>query len=119
MLWVLQIVAGVVFVVAGVAKLLGAPRMVAEFNAIGFGEWFRYLAGILEVSGGTGLLIPGLIPYAGILLGAIMACALLIHVFLLGNIPYPAIALLVVNGVIVWGRLGKGAGAREKGQPVN
>jgi putative oxidoreductase len=116
MLWVLQIVTGTVFVVAGSAKLLGTPRMVAEFNAIGFGELFRDLAGIFEVSGGIGLLIPGLAPYAAILLGAIMVGALSIHVFLLGNVPYPAIALLAVNGIIVWGRLGKKAPLPEIGQ---
>jgi DoxX-like family len=48
-LWVLQIAAAAMFLFAGAPKLLGAPQVVAVFETIGFGQWFRYLTGGLEV----------------------------------------------------------------------
>ena len=39
------------FVAAGAAKLIGAPMMVETFDAIGMGQWFRYLTGVIEVGG--------------------------------------------------------------------
>ncbi|MEU4345460.1 DoxX family protein [Nocardia sp. NPDC023852] len=29
------------------------------FNDIGFGDWFRYFTGVVEIAGGIGLLVPG------------------------------------------------------------
>jgi hypothetical protein len=39
----------VAFVVAGGAKLAGAPPMVAIFESIGVGQWFRLLTGVLPI----------------------------------------------------------------------
>jgi len=41
-LWVVQIALAGMFLLAGGSKLLGAPAMVALFNTIGMGQWFRY-----------------------------------------------------------------------------
>ena len=46
--WVLQGMTGLAFLAAGAAKLMGSPIMVSEFQAIGVGQWFRYLTGIME-----------------------------------------------------------------------
>ena len=40
-----------VFVGAGGAKLAGISMMVDSFDAIGFGQGFRYLTGLIEVGG--------------------------------------------------------------------
>ena len=41
----------------GFFKLSGDPRMVGLFDAIGVGQWFRYVTGSLEVLGAILLLI--------------------------------------------------------------
>ena len=37
------------FAAAGLAKLAGVDMMVATFDAIGVGQWFRYVTGIIEL----------------------------------------------------------------------
>jgi len=37
------------FVAAGFAKLSGQEMMVQTFEAVGVGQWFRYVTGIIEV----------------------------------------------------------------------
>jgi hypothetical protein len=46
------------FLLAGSSKLLGAPAMVELFDAIGIGQWFRYLTGLIKVGSVLGLLVP-------------------------------------------------------------
>jgi hypothetical protein len=48
-LWIAQIALAGMFLLAGGSKLLGAPAMVGLFDAIGIGQWFRYLTGLIEV----------------------------------------------------------------------
>ena len=50
MLWVLQIAAAGMFLMVGFLKLSGNPQLVGLFEAIGLGQWFRYLTGSLEVA---------------------------------------------------------------------
>lgn len=40
-LWVLQALLAAAFVAAGGAKLAGVPQMVALYEQIGVGQWFR------------------------------------------------------------------------------
>jgi len=46
---VLKIAAAAMVLLSKFAKLSGAPPMVALFDAIGVGQWFRYVAGAPEV----------------------------------------------------------------------
>ena len=52
LLWCVQAFLALVFVSASWAKLMGKPEMVALFTAVGFGQWFRYVTGILELTAG-------------------------------------------------------------------
>jgi putative oxidoreductase len=69
-LWVLQIAGAAMFLMAGTSKLAGAPAMVQVFGAIGWGQWFRYLTGLLEVAGAVALLIPALAGFGALWLTA-------------------------------------------------
>ena len=40
------------FIVAGTVKLAGNPFMVALFASLGFGQWLRYVTGLVELTGG-------------------------------------------------------------------
>src|SRR2546427_7044633 len=50
-LWVLQVAAAGMFLMVGFLKLSGDSQLVGLFEAIGLGQWFRYLTGALEVAG--------------------------------------------------------------------
>ena len=56
--WVLKLVLAALFLLAGGAKLAGLPAMVAVFEQVGLGQWFRYFTGVLEVGGALLLLWP-------------------------------------------------------------
>ena len=102
-LWILQIGAAGMFLMGGFIKLSGDPRMVGLFDSIGFGQWFRFVTGSLEVLGAVLLLIPRLSGLGALLLVGAMLGAVATHL-VVGGSSLPAIILLIVTGVIAWGR---------------
>ena len=105
-LWALQIVTAAAFLMAGFGTLSGYPMMVETFDKIGIGQWFRYVAGGIEVASAIMLLIPRLTPVGAALLVCTMAGAVLSHLFLIGGSPVAALVLLCFAGIILWGRFG-------------
>jgi putative oxidoreductase len=103
-LWILQIGAAGMFLMVGFLKLSGDPQMVGLFDAIGLGQWFRYVTGSLEVLGAILLLVPRLSGLGALLLVGVMLGAVPTHLFVVGGSPLPAIILLIVTGVTAWGR---------------
>ena len=101
-LWVVQIAAAALFLFAGGAKLAGAPMMVQLFDAIGVGQWFRYVTGALEVTGAFLILIPVLSGLGALLLCCIMIGATLAHLFVLPGSSVPAIVLFMLSGMVVF-----------------
>ena len=106
-LWVLQIAAAAMFLMAGFSKLLGNPQMVAMFDAIGVGQWLRYLTGALEVGGAILLVVPRTSGLGALVLAFVMVGAVLTHLLILGGSPLIAIVLLMVTVFIAWGRRGR------------
>ena len=76
--------------------------MVAMFAKIGFGQWFRILTGLLEVTGAIGLFVPRFTIYAASLLAAVMVGAIGFHLTILGGNPGPPIVLLLLASSIIW-----------------
>ena len=103
-LWILQIAAAGMFLMVGFFKLSGNPQMVGLFDAIGIGQWFRYLTGALEVGGGILLLIPRTSGFGALLLAVVMVGAVVTHLFIVGGSPLMAIILLVVTSIVAWER---------------
>jgi uncharacterized membrane protein YphA (DoxX/SURF4 family) len=106
-LWVLQIAAAAMLAMAGFAKLTGSPAMIALFDAVGVGQWLRYVTGALEVSGAVLLLIPALAGVGALVLACVLVGAVLTHLFVIGGSPVPALVLLAVVAVIAYGRRGR------------
>ena len=104
---VLQILLTAAFVLAGGSKLAGVPAMVQEFDKVGFGQWFRYLTGCLEILGAVGLWIPRTSVYAALLLVCVMVGALAAHLLLIGGNPTAALVLLALSGCLVGLRRGQ------------
>jgi putative oxidoreductase len=103
-LWILQLAAAAMFLMAGSAKLAGAPEMVALFDAVGVGQWFRYVTGTMEVSGAILLLVPALAGVGALVLAAVTVGAIFTHHLVIGGSPLLPIVLLVVVGIIAYGR---------------
>ena len=103
-LWILQIGAAGMFLMVGLFKLSGDPRMVGLFDAIGLGQWLRYVTGSLEVGGAVLLLIPRLSGLGALLLVSVMLGAVATHLFIVGGSALGATILLIVTGVVAWGR---------------
>jgi uncharacterized membrane protein YphA (DoxX/SURF4 family) len=103
-LWVLQIGAAAMFFMAGGMKLSGAPDMVAMFDAIGVGQWFRYVTGGIEVVGAALLLVPRLAGVGALLLAATMVGAVVTHLAIVGGSPAMALVLLAVTTTIAYAR---------------
>jgi len=103
-LWTIQIGVAGMFFMAGGSKLSGSEQMVQLFQAIGLGQWFRYLTGFMEVGGAVLLLIPGLSGLGAALLTGVMAGAVGTHLFLIGGNPTLPIGLLVLNAFVAWSR---------------
>jgi putative oxidoreductase len=103
-LWLVQIALAGMFLLAGGSKLLGAPAMVGLFDAIGIGQWFRYLTGLIEVGSALALLVPSFAVFGALALVPTMVGAILVHLLIVGGSPaLPAILLLGSAGV-TWTR---------------
>ena len=69
-LWLLQILMAVAFVVIGVAKFAD-PSWARSFARWGYPDGFYMVIGALEAAGGLALLVPRLTSYVAALLGVI------------------------------------------------
>ena len=102
-LWVAQIALATMFLFAGGSKLLGAPAMVDLFAAIGWGQWFRYVTGAIEVTAAVALLIPSAAVFGATLLIPTMSGAAAANLFL-GQSPAVPLVLLLVAVAVAWSR---------------
>ena len=102
-LWVLQVALAVALLGAGASKLAGAPAMVQLFDAVGVGQWFRFVTGALEIGGAILLLVPAFAGRGALLLAGVMTGALLTDLFVLHRAPAP-VPLLVGLLIVAWVR---------------
>ena len=94
--WILRVLLAFAFGSAALAKLAGVPMMVAEFQKVGLGQWFRYFVAAVEVVGVVLVLVPRATFYGGLVLVVVCLGALaaqlgplhgdVIHVFVLGGL---------------------------------
>jgi uncharacterized membrane protein YphA (DoxX/SURF4 family) len=104
-LWLLQILMAVAFVLIGVVKFAD-PSWARNFARWGYPDGFYLVIGALEAAGGLALLIPRLTSCVAALLGVIMIGASLTH-WLHGETarvtpPLMYLAVLVVVGIGRW-----------------
>ena len=102
-LWVAQIALAAMFLAAGGSKLAGAPAMVDLFAAIGFGQWFRYVTGVVEIIAAVALLIPSAASLGAVLLVATMLGAVIANLSL-GQPPTVPLVLGIVAAAVAWTR---------------
>lgn len=107
---VFQILLGAFMIVASAApKLFGAESAAVGFDLIGWGDWFMYLVGALEVAGGVGLLIPRVAGLAAIGLSLLMVGAAIFNAAILDFPVITPLILLAFFAGIAWVRRGRTA----------
>jgi len=99
--WLPRIAVALVFVSVGSSKFQD-PMWVRLFGQIGFGQWFRYLTGVMQIAGGILALIPrtalaGVALAACTMLGAAIAWLTVLHAP--WNAPIPDAILAVLIGI--------------------
>lgn len=104
---VLEILFGLFIAIgSGLPKLFGQETAVEMFDDIGWGDWFRYLVGALEILGGIGLIIPRFTRLAALGLCCLMIGAFLFSVTVLdaGWTAITPVILFAVFAFIAWSR---------------
>ncbi|WP_205327829.1 DoxX family protein [Glycomyces sp. YM15] len=103
--WVFQILLGAFMIVAsGTPKLFAVESAAAGFDLIGWGDWFMYFVGALEIAGGVGLLIPRLSGPAAIGLSLLMVGAAIFNVAILDYPVITPLILLALFAGVAWVR---------------
>ena len=103
--WVLRIAVCGIFIGVGAAKFQAQSMWVAMFDQIGLGNWFRYLTGALQVTGGVLFLTPRTAPIGAAIAGSTMAGAVAVHLFVLSTgiggavIPFALLVFALVVGL--------------------
>jgi len=105
--WLPRLAIAVVFVSVGSSKFRD-PMWVQLFGRIGFGQWFRYLTGVMQIAGGLLALVPRLaIVGIGILACTMIGASLFWIAFgqaLAAIVPGALLALLAVVGISEYNR---------------
>ena len=104
---IVKILLSLAFVAAGFAKLMGVEMMVQTFEAIGQGQWFRYVTGLIEIGSVILLWVPGRQLLGAVLLVCTMIGATLAHLLILGPSAAPAIALGVLAALVAYSYRGQ------------
>ena len=110
-----EVTLAAVFLLVGGAKLVGQRDMIELFSAIGVGEWFRYVTGIVEVTAALLLVTPVLSGASAMALGVVMIVASLIELFVLHRPPIAAVACLGAHTFVAWSRVSGSAAQPVKG----
>jgi uncharacterized membrane protein YphA (DoxX/SURF4 family) len=96
-IWGLRIILGIIFLFVGTTKLTGTGQTVEYFAAIGWGQWFRYLTGFLDIAGTILLFVPRWTCYGAIVLACSVGTATFISLTILrGNAAWGGPIMVVV-----------------------
>jgi putative oxidoreductase len=57
-IWILRILLGVAFLGIGIEKVTGTMGTIPFFDAIGWGQWFRYVTGVWDIVGAVLIFMP-------------------------------------------------------------
>lgn len=97
-----KVLVALAFLAAGTAKLSGVEMMVATFDAVGIGQWFRYVTALIEIAGAILLFVPGRQAIGAGLLAGTMIGAVIAHATLLGPSAVPAMILGLLSAAILY-----------------
>jgi hypothetical protein len=101
--WVPRIVIVAFFAFVGATKFDARPdgMWVKVFDQIGFGQWFRYFTGAVQIAGAVLILNRRTRAAGTALLASTMAGAALVDAFVMGSPGYALLPLILMAAVIV------------------
>ncbi|MGA5821509.1 DoxX family protein [Kitasatospora sp. NPDC094028] len=104
--WTLRILLALFFALASaLPKLLALPAATTVFDAIGWGHWFMYLTGLVELAGAVGLLVGRLAGPAATALIVFLAFAFVAQLTAMhGENAGTPFLFMVPLAVIAWNR---------------
>jgi putative oxidoreductase len=66
--WFLRGLLGLAFLAIGIEKLTGTMGTIPFFDAIGWGQWFRYASGALDTAGALLIFVPRFTSYGALII---------------------------------------------------
>ena len=98
--WLLRLAVSVAFIGFGVEKFR-EPFWVHFFARLGFGQWFRYVTGVIEIVGAVLVVVPGLTLVGLAMLACTMVGAAIawVRVGSPGDATVPAIVLVMLVAI--------------------
>ena len=101
--WAVRVSVAAIFTLTGLEKFLPGAQTywVHVFDAIGFGQWFRYFTGAVEVAGGVLFLVPRATTIGAAVLTATMAGAMATQAIPLKHPANSILPGLYLAGVVV------------------
>jgi len=100
--WALRIPLGLLCLVIGVDKLIGGKGTIQYFNLIGWGQWFRYATGALEVIGGLLIFVPRLTSYGALIITCVLGLGAILAFSMQLSSPLLPVALTILAGLLAW-----------------
>jgi putative oxidoreductase len=103
--WLPRLAVAVVFLLIGGTKFEHGSTWVQIFARIGFGDWFRYLAGSMQVAGALLVLIPRTVVFGAALIACTLAGAVIAQIVVFHSIAaiIPGLLFVAVSFVGVRG----------------
>jgi putative oxidoreductase len=101
-LWVVQGIFAIAFLVPALRKLFGHAESVELFEQLGYGQWLRYAVGVLELAMAVGLLVPGLSGLAALGIVGTMVGATVTEIFVESGRWWLPVAYGAVAALIAW-----------------
>jgi putative oxidoreductase len=98
--WVLRVILGLAFLAIGATKLTGTAHTVDYFDAIGWGQWFRYFLGFLDVVGVLLLFVPRYTFYGTLALISSVGTATVLSVTVFRGNPFWGGSTMVIQPLI-------------------
>lgn len=111
--WLPRVALAMVFLLFGALKFTAHSMYVRIFDAIGLGQWFRYVTGVTEIGGAVLLLIPRAVAVGALLLGCTMVGA--VGFWLFNHNVFAALvpgALLLALAGLGWAEVARSRSAR-------
>ena len=116
-LWVPRVALVIAFVLIGGTKFNNDPHgeWFKIFARIGWGQWFRYFTGAMQVTGALLMLAPWTLTLGAAMLACTMIGAAIVDVVVMHAVGYALVPLILLGFIAaVWfaGRFGVGAPTR-------
>ena|SRR5438045_2856204 len=101
--WLMRGAVVLVFLSVGWGKFGTRSPWIKIFEQIGFGQWFRYFTGTLQITGALLVLIPRTFVLGILILACTMAGAAACWIFLLGEPFNAVIPVAILAGLLIIG----------------